>query len=136
MFIGITGSRKMLDRTRVESIINAIPGHCVIVSGGCRGVDSWAIEKAKNNGLKTIIHLPDLSACHRKYEYAKAYHARNQKIIDDCSIIIAFPATMPPTGGTVDTIKRAKKSGKHIFIDFQSQLTPGLSVLYALIASC
>jgi hypothetical protein len=44
---------------------------------------------------------------------ADRYYARNQRIVDDSDLIVAFVAP-DRTGGTEDTIRRAKRAGKPV----------------------
>ena len=84
------------------------------MSGGARGVDTWAAEVARQRGLAVIEHLPELpEAGSPQWAFAKSYYARNQKIVDDSDSIIAFPAPNR-RGGTEDTIRRALRAGKPV----------------------
>ena len=115
MKIAICGSRTRTDRQTITKTIDSLPRESIIISGGCRGVDTWAIEAAKRNGMKTIEFLPDLAGCSKKHEYAKAYYARNKQIAELCDILFAF-VSPKRKGGTENTIAYAKKAGKKIFI--------------------
>jgi hypothetical protein len=107
----------------VEWFVRDLPLGVVIVSGGANGVDSAAIEYAKRRGMETIEYLPDLDGCKAKHEYAERYYARNQKIVDACDLLVAF--TEKDSGGTWDTIKRARKSKKPLKIVKPSLMFPG-----------
>ena len=106
MKIGIVGSREFPQLNLVDQFIQDLPAGVSIVSGGARGVDSMAAECAKKYGLSYIEYLPDLSACHEKHEFTEAYYQRNQQIVDNSDMIVAF--TEKTNGGTWDTIKRAR----------------------------
>ena len=84
-------------------------------SGGCDGPDKWAVGAARQAGLAVIEHLADKSGCRQRFEFTKAFYARNQVVADDCDRVIAFP-TPDREGGTEDTIKRALKAGKPVDI--------------------
>lgn len=90
-----------------------LPAGAVVVSGGCRGVDSWAADAARRRGLQVVEHLPDLDGVRNRGEAAGRYYARNQQIVDDCDRVIAFPSA-DRSGGTEDAIRRAEKAGKPI----------------------
>jgi predicted Rossmann fold nucleotide-binding protein DprA/Smf involved in DNA uptake len=123
MKIAIVGSRTYPQLKLVEWFVRDIPLGVVIVSGGADGVDAAAIEYAKRRGMETREHMPNLEGCKAKHEYAERYYARNQKIVDDCDLLVAF--TERDSGGTWDTIKRARKAGKPLKIVKPSLMFPG-----------
>jgi phosphoribosylpyrophosphate synthetase len=109
MKIGIVGSREFPQLNLVDTFISDLPDNITIVSGGARGVDAMARECAEKYGLSYIEYLPDLSNCQEKREYTEAYYKRNQQIVDHSDLIVAF--TEKTSGGTWDTIKRARQKG-------------------------
>ncbi len=123
MRIGIIGSRTYPQIKLVEWFIRDLPLGVVIVSGGAAGVDAAAVDYAKRRGMDTKEHLPDLEGCRGRREYTERYYARNQKIVDDCDLLVAF--TEKDSGGTWDTIKRARKAGKPLKIVKPSLMFPG-----------
>ena len=111
MNVGIVGSRRWKSRSAVESLVNTFPADTTVVSGGARGVDSWAAEFARKRGLKVVEFLPDLpSNGSPRWEYTKAYHARNRQIAEHSEVVYAFVAP-DRKGGTENTIKYAKELG-------------------------
>ena len=111
MNVGIIGSRRWKSRSAVESLVNTFPADTTVVSGGAKGVDSWAAECARKRGLKVIEFLPDLpSNGSPRWEYTKAYHARNRQIAEHSEVVYAFVA-LDRKGGTENTIKHAKELG-------------------------
>jgi hypothetical protein len=125
MRIGIVGSRSFPQLKLVEWFVRDLPMGVTIVSGGASGVDSAAVEYARRRGLETKVHPPDLAGCKEKYEFTERYYARNQMIVDDSNLVVAF--TEKDSGGTWDTIKRARKAGKPVKIIRPSALFPGES---------
>lgn len=125
MKIGIVGARTFPQLQMVEYFINELPDGVIIVSGGASGVDSHAIEMAKRRGLETIEILPDLTGCVEIWQFTQKYYERNQKIVDECNLIVAFLET--ERGGTWDTCKRARKSGKPLKIIKPMLFFPGKS---------
>jgi hypothetical protein len=85
----------------------------VLISGGCRGVDTWAADAARARGLQVVVHLPDLDGARARWETTKRYYARNQVVVDDCDQVIAFVSN-ERRGGTEDTIDRAHAAGKPV----------------------
>lgn len=107
MRVGIVGSRRRFDRKSVEDLIESLHPDTVVVSGGCIGPDTWAATAATRKGLKVVEHLPSLPKSGAPYyEFVKAYHARNKKIVEDSDMIYAFVAN-DRSGGTENTIKHA-----------------------------
>ena len=113
MKVGIVGSRRWNNRGMVEALVNELPENCTIISGGCRGVDSWAAEAARSRGLDVIEFLPDLPASGPHWAYTKAYHARNRKIAENSDVIYAFVAS-DRRGGAENTIKHARDLGTRV----------------------
>ena len=111
MNVGIVGSRRWKNRAAIESLVKTLPPNTTVVSGGARGVDSWAAEYARKRGLKVIEFLPDLpSNGNPRWEYTKAYHARNRQIAEHSHVVYAFVAP-DRKGGTENTIKHAEDLG-------------------------
>jgi len=112
--IGIVGSRRWLDRNAIVEIVASLPPDCIVVSGGAAGPDSWAVAAARRRGLQVREHLPEHPDKHApRWAFTRAYHARNQSIVDDVDRLIAFVAS-DRKGGTEDTIKRARRAGKPV----------------------
>ena len=122
MRIAIVGSRTYPQIQLVEWFIRDLPDGVTIVSGGAVGVDKAAEEYAKRRGLPTSIYLPDLAGCIEKKDFTLRYYARNQQIVDNCELLVAF--TEKDYGGTWDTIKRARAVGKPVKIIKPSAFFP------------
>jgi predicted Rossmann fold nucleotide-binding protein DprA/Smf involved in DNA uptake len=114
-YIGIIGSRRRYDKDSVFKLVDCLPLDCVVVSGGCRGVDTWAEIRAKQRGLKTLVFRPDLSNIKNRYDMIQRYYERNKKIAQHSDVIVAFVAP-DRRGGTENTIKWAKMFGKKVVI--------------------
>ena len=111
MNVGIVGSRRWKNRAAIESLVKTFPPNTTVVSGGARGVDSWAVEYARKCGLKVKEFLPDLPMNgNPRWEYTKAYHARNRQIAEHSHVVYAFVAP-DRKGGTENTIKHAEDLG-------------------------
>jgi predicted Rossmann fold nucleotide-binding protein DprA/Smf involved in DNA uptake len=116
MKYGIVGSRSRNCKKQVFEFVRALPNESVIISGGCRGVDKWAIEAALSMNFKTIEFLPDLPPPGSpKYKFTKAYYERNEKIAQESDVIAAF-VSPDRKGGTENTISHAKKLNKPVLI--------------------
>lgn len=116
MKVAIVGSRRRTDRETVEILVGALGHDVVVVSGGCRGPDQWAAEAARKRGLEVVEHLPALpDKGAPRWAFTRAYHARNQAVVDDADRVVALIAP-DRTGGTEDTIRRAHAAGKMVKI--------------------
>ena len=113
MRVGIVGSRRRTDREAVEACISELAAETVVITGAARGPDRWAEEAARARGLVVVVHKPDLDGALTRWQAADRYYARNQRIVDDSDVVIAFVAP-DRTGGTEDTIRRAVRTGKPV----------------------
>lgn len=121
--IAIVGSRKFNDLsfvmkkfmevwqevTRENPDLKLNDEHLTIISGGASGVDSCAQEIAKALGLPIKIHYPNW-----KLHGKAAGPIRNEKIIEEADVVIAFPGK--DSKGTWDAINRARRKGKRLFV--------------------
>lgn len=123
MKVAIVGSRDFFQLKLVEYFVQDLPQGVTVISGGARGVDAAAAETARKIGLSVVEHLPDLEGCKERHEYTQAYFNRNQKIVDDADLVVAF--TEKDHGGTWDTIKRTIKANKPVKIIRPSLFFPG-----------
>jgi phosphoribosylpyrophosphate synthetase len=112
--IGIVGARAFTALDLVDKFVSVLPAESVVVSGGANGVDNRAAKVAGVRGLKTVVHLPDLSGCKTRHEFTERYYARNQRIVDNVDMLVAF--TDKDSGGTWDTVKRALRAGLRVEI--------------------
>jgi len=115
--IAVIGSRRFKNKYLIENFIEELPQNSIIISGGCKGPDIWAENKAKKLNIAIEIYLPKLDNLKNKYEIIEAYYSRNREIINHCDIVHAF-VTSDRKGGTEYTIKYAHKLGKPVFIHF------------------
>jgi len=125
--IAIVGSRTFPNLRLVESIVSELPENITVISGGAAGVDTTAIETAQRCGMTTEVILPELEGCKQQHEFTRAYHRRNQKIVDAADAILAF--TEKSTGGTFDTIERAKRAGLPLKLIKHEKTTPDANLL-------
>lgn len=113
--VAIVGSRRRADRASIDAFVAGLPGGAVVVSGGCRGVDTWAAEAARARGLAVIEHLPDLAGIRSRGEAVRRYHARNARVVADADMVVAF-VSPDRKGGTENTIGHARRAGKPVEI--------------------
>jgi hypothetical protein len=95
---------------RIRSVASAECCHTHGASASSLGIStsltSWAEDEARARGLSVAVHKPDLDTVFSRWEAVDRYYARNQRIVDDSDMIVAFVAP-DRTGGTEDTIRRA-----------------------------
>lgn len=101
-------SRPDLVREAVQ-IIAARDPTIVIVSGGARGVDTWAEEEARRLGLTVEIYQADWKGLGRG-----AGMIRNKQLVQVADRILAF--WDKTSRGTAHTIKLAKEAKKPCFV--------------------
>lgn len=106
MKLAIIGSRDC-PQIDIMAQLTSLPD--TIVSGGAVGVDTYAREFAKENGLKLIEFFPD----YKKYGRG-APIIRNKLIVDECDCLLAF--WNGKSRGTKHTIDYAKEKNKPIKI--------------------
>jgi hypothetical protein len=111
--LAIVGSRDFSDypylKSKIEEVLAKYPTISHIVSGGARGADSMSDRIADTFHLS----LNHINAEWKKYG-RRAGPIRNQKVINEADLVIAFPLGASP--GTRDAISRAKKAGKEVIV--------------------
>lgn len=107
MRVAIVGSRDFPEPERVRAYVRALRKDDIVISGGARGVDSWAVEEAQLQGLSTEVFPADWEVYGRSAGYQ-----RNQSIVDAAEFVVAF--WDGKSKGTAHTIKLAQKAGKPV----------------------
>ena len=106
------GSRHFPDLGRVAEFVGGLPGGSSVITGSASGVDAEAARAARQRDL-AVIRVP---ASFEEAKDARAAAGRNQKLIDQADVVVAFwDGTSTGTRGTID---RALDSGKevHVFL--------------------
>lgn len=111
--IAIVGNREGWKKTEVFEVLdkNNIKKTDLIISGGARGVDSYAQEYAKKIGAPIRIIYPDPNK-----PSPEKYFERNEKIALLCDKMVAFDREDYEGGGTKNIIMHAKKLDKELII--------------------
>lgn len=99
--IGFVGSRKYKNHCLVEELVDALPDTTTVVSGGCIGVDTTAVDRAKPR-LVTIVHLP-------KTEDKEGYFERNKLIATSSDFVYAFIPRGQLRSGAWNTINWCRR---------------------------
>ncbi len=119
MKIAVVGSRDFPDTGFVQSIVTQLCKDLpdmVLVSGGARGVDSWAEKIAKRKGIQTEIYPADWNRLGKA-----AGFIRNQDIVKAADLILIFWDGQ--SKGTQHTLELAQKARK----PFNLYMRPKLS---------
>jgi hypothetical protein len=108
-----TFAKKGMDDARLEAmqaiatVIDVVKPD-IVISGGARGIDSYAEEIARQRGgLGLIIHTPKVTGW-------LGYKARNLLIAQDCTRLVRIVASTSTTYGSGWTRDRAKELGKPV----------------------
>ena len=112
MRIAIVGSRDWQDKQAVIDYVNALPDGDTVISGGARGVDTFAEEAVYRHGGLEFEKYPALWDWLGK----SAGYIRNQDIVNAASKIVAFHDGK--SSGTAHTIKLARKAGKPVEVHY------------------
>lgn len=90
------------------------PGFEGFVSGGAKGVDTWAEDVAGKLGEKIHIYRPESE---KGKTFAARAYARNSRIVKQADMILAFydPRRMK-SPGTGDTVAKAQKAGREVHV--------------------
>lgn len=117
--LAVVGTRDFSDFVYIKDKINSLGLDInLIVSGGAKGVDMVAEAYARWYGIPLLV-FPVGYGDDQKFGWSTHGRAagviRNQKIVDACDEVIAFPKE--GGRGTQDTMRKAEKAGKklHIF---------------------
>lgn len=100
----------------MRDFVRALPAGTVVVSGGARGVDSWAAEAAIERGLETFVFQADWDR-----HGNRAGPLRNAEIVAHSDRVVAF--WDGKSRGTLNTVLLAKERGLPILI-FDERGTP------------
>lgn len=111
MKIAVVGSREGFTEEQVERGMfhNFAYQENILVTGGARGVDTYAMNIARENNIQMIIFYPEWD------KYGKgAGFIRNKLIVDNADKVIAFWDGQ--SKGTKHSIDYAKSKGKEVEI--------------------
>jgi len=113
--IAIVGSRGFTDEALIQRslerwIVNTA-GDLTVVSGGARGADSIGERVARDLGVTTKVHLPQWDRFGKS-----AGFRRNEDIVRDADVVLAFFAPGPRSKGTSHTVALARAKGKRTFV--------------------
>lgn len=104
--VAIVGSRDVAPEAAalVSDFVATLPADAVVVTGGARGVDSWAAECAHARGIRVVVYPADW-----KKHGQRAGLIRNTQIVNDCTELVAF--WNGASRGTMDSVRKARERG-------------------------
>ena len=117
MNICVCGSRYWKNKDFVEDKLNTMLGYMedtsnvTILEGGATGVDTFAREYAKKKGIAWKEYPADWDKLGKA-----AGPIRNEKMIGDANIVMAFLERGKENKGTQNAISQAKKLKKTVFV--------------------
>lgn len=111
IIVAITGSRYWCRDAHVYSIsciLNSLPRSTPIVLGDAKGVDSIALEVARDLGFTDIrVHYADWAKFGKR-----AGPIRNRAMLDENpTVVVAFHDDLANSRGTKDMVQAAKRRG-------------------------
>ncbi|MCR9195820.1 MAG: DUF2493 domain-containing protein [Hyphomonas sp.] len=98
--VAIVGLRNYPNPNCVYDNVRRLPNDCIVISGGVRGVDSWAVRAAHQPGLAAEVVKADWDRYGRR-----AGPIRNAEIVARCDRLIAFWDGL--SCGTLNTVVQA-----------------------------
>jgi hypothetical protein len=116
MKLAIIGSRTLFPSTKciyniiTKKLFLKIENIETVISGGAKGVDTQAGLFANEYN----ISLKEIFPNYKKFSSKQAPIIRNTEIVESCDMLLAFWDGF--SRGTLDTINKARKSGKNIII--------------------
>ena len=109
MKVAVVGSRSVSDYSVVKAILNQYT-FTQIISGGAKGVDTFAEQySSENNLVEPLVILPNWKRYNRG-----AGAVRNREIVDSSDFVIAI--WDGKSKGTLISINYAKKQNKPIYV--------------------
>lgn len=115
--IAIVGSRTRDCRDAVRELVYSLDSNVTIVSGGARGVDSYAVEFAIERGMAVLEFRPKITPNMDYRAICAELFRRNGDIARAADICFAFPDAEKfalATGGTYDAVQRFRRLGKPV----------------------
>lgn len=83
--IAIVGSRRFPNRQIVADYVKSLPKNSTVISGGARGVDTWAEQAAQDLGLPILTFQADWKSLGKR-----AGPLRNAQIVSQADRVVAF----------------------------------------------
>lgn len=85
MRVAIVGSRDYPHMDQVRALVDRMAFVTTVVSGGARGVDREAVNRARSRGLETQVFHADWTRLGKRAGYV-----RNEQMIQTVDYVVAF----------------------------------------------
>ena len=110
--VAVVGNQEGWTYEFVKSVLEKleIDHTYTLISGGAKGVDTYAEMYAKEKGCTIIVHHPK-----PHIPSPDRYFQRNQQIAEECDWMVAFDRKSG-AAGTKNTVAHAKRANKAIFL--------------------
>jgi hypothetical protein len=105
--VAVVGSRDYPRPEDVDRFVGRFAIGTVVVSGGARGVDTWAAQAAERRGLPKALELKPDYARHGRF---LAPILRNTAIVETADYVVGFWTGQ--SMGTLDALVKALDAGK------------------------
>lgn len=112
MRVAVVGSRSFSQFRLVEYMVDELPQGIVIVTTEAEGVEATALARAKERGLAVEVVAAQLDGVSDKAEIARRYLDRNERLVDDCDLLVAFIDRAQ--GAAWNCVTRAHSKGKTV----------------------
>lgn len=93
-------------------MVDELPQGIVIVTTEAEGVEATALARAKKRGLGVEVVAAQLDGVNDKAEIARRYLDRNERLVDDCDLLVAFIDRAQ--GAAWNCVTRAHSKGKTV----------------------
>lgn len=114
--LAVVGARAFSSRSAVAGLVRDLvrvygASGFVLVSGGCRGVDSWAVSAARELGVRCDVVLPSFPRGSPFAVVRRALLSRSARLVRSCDGVFAFLGAGGLVGGTGFAVSAARRSG-------------------------
>lgn len=116
MKIAIVGSREGFSYERVAEFVGTLRKSDIVISGGARGIDTFAENAAIARGMDVLIYQASWDTLGKS-----AGFVRNKVIVDTADRVVAF--WNGTSAGTRHTIELAIKANKPTMIIYPNRAT-------------
>jgi hypothetical protein len=110
--VAIVGSRDYPHFDHVFAFVDQLPPDAIVITGGAKGPDTWAEQRARKRGLQGVVHR-----AHWKVGLLHdplAGFKRNSVVVADSDVVVAF--WDGKSTGTADTIRKAANEKRSVLI--------------------
>jgi hypothetical protein len=113
---GVVGARSFGSQSAVVALVRRLvrtygADGFVLVSGGCRGVDTWAVATARDLGVRVRVVRPVITAGAPFAVVRRALLARNIQLVSGCDGVFVFLGPRGFVGGSGFVVSACQRLG-------------------------